>query len=178
MPSFGFPVRTDSSAYILLEDSPSERLEFQVFPEELSETKAADWPSVPIIGRAEPYKVYASSGSRLFTFTLGFFASVDEADQGTEEGVMSSVRFLRSLVYPDEIQGVVTPPPLCRLIVGDTINSRVITTNVIITYKGPWGLAPQSGELTLPHRAEATVSFEEVNTVPPTSSQVRAGALT
>lgn len=160
------------TAYIVLEDDPRQRVEFQMFPQEIAETKAADWSNVAIIGRAEPYKVYASSGPRSFTFVLDFFASVEQGDDGDPSQVLRSLDFLRSLVYPQVTDDVVDTPPVCFLVIGSTINARVVATNYNITYQSPWEIPD-----FLPHRASCSITLEEVSLVPLTSSEVRSGTL-
>jgi hypothetical protein len=157
------------NAYIALEEDTRQRLEFQMFPEEITDTKNAEWAAVPIIGRAEPYRVYASSGPRSISLTLHFFASTDQDDTGVPDDVLQAVAFLRSLVYPDLRDGIVIPPPVVLLIIGRTFDLRGIVESYSATYREPWELPD-----IVPHRAEVQLTIAEVNLIPPTSTQIRS----
>lgn len=152
-------------------------LHFQSMPTEISDSKSANWTPTEILGRSEPLQGYANSGPRVISFTLDFANSADYGDQpvhgpeantpggNTEmeptEYVLNAVHWLQSLVYPDyddEVGGLVKPPPVCALVIGELIRSRVICKDVQVTWRGPW----EPDSLT-PLFATVALTFEEVN---------------
>lgn len=170
------PVQKWPSAHLVIDGGDRERLEWQVWPEEINESKSVDWSNVAIIGRAEPYLVYSSSGPRIFTFTLGFMSSVDGTDTGEADEVRKSMAFIESLAYPDVSHGIVVPPPTCILVIGKLLDTRVVLTNYNFRWLGPWELS-DAFVPDLPMRAEATITLQEILRLPPTSSEVRRGVL-
>lgn len=161
-------VATFRNAYIIHEDDPKQRLEWQIFPESISDNTPVEYTNTVIPGRSEPYRVYAHSGPRTLNFDLRFHVSVDAYDLGLPEHVKARVDWLRSLAYPQVVRGVVTHPPVVRIIVGDLINSRCIATSANVTYEGPW-----ETDTMLPHQSRVQLSFEETNLSPRTHLDVR-----
>jgi hypothetical protein len=172
-------VRTFPWAYIIHADNPSERLEFQIFPEEISMNKAAEYASVPVVGRSEPVRSYSSSGPKTFSFELQFVASVEQGDDGDTLYVLEKVAWLESLVYPEYENNLTFPPPVVFLMIGDAIQARCITTEVNPTYSGPWDVYESEHGSTFnwisPMRATVSLTLEEVSLVPSSSSFIRGG---
>lgn len=128
-------------AHIHLDSDPSQRVAFQTMPDEIPDSKSANWNRISPWGRGEPYRVYSGSDSRTINLELEFFVSTDYLDEGTLDFLRSRVNFLRSLVYPeseDANSGIVTHPPVVWLLVGDLLNVRAVVTNCSVRWKGPW----------------------------------------
>lgn len=170
-------VKTYPWAYIVHVEDPAQRLEFQIFPEEISMSKAAEYTSMGIVGRSEPVRAYSSSGSKTYSFELTFVASVDQNDGGSSYDVLEKINWLESLVYPEYKNNITYPPPVVFLIVGDAINARCITTEVSPVLRGPWEIneSPLGDEFNWegPIQAVASVTFEEVNLTPLSSTDIR-----
>lgn len=129
------------NAYIILDEvgiGPKPRLNFQLMPDSISDYKTANWGDINVIGRAEPYRVYANSTPRTFAFSLKFIASTSQGDAGVIAEVKNKVHFLQSLVYPTENAGIVDHPPVIFLIIGDFISSRCIAKTYNTRWSGPW----------------------------------------
>ena len=87
-------VDTFEKAGIFLETDPTkDRVEFQVWPDVITDAKSVNWADVNVIGRSEPIKTYQSGAPRTFNFTLTFVASVDEGDEGTAAEVKKKIRY-------------------------------------------------------------------------------------
>lgn len=152
-------------------------IHFQSMPTEISDSKLANWTPTTILGRSEPIQGYSDSGPRTVSFSLEFAASVDQGDQSVplvkldEPGtnvefsptnyVLEAVAWLQSLVYPDyddTVSGLVKPPPVCVLIIGELIRMRCICKDVNVSWRGPW----EPSSLT-PMFATVALNFDEVN---------------
>jgi len=162
-------VTTLQTAFLYLEDNTEERLEFQLVPDEIAWNKAAEYASVPILGRSEPIRVYSSSTTKIFNLTLGFMASVDGGDDGVPESEIDGrVRWCESLVYPEVKGGVYLPTPTVIFVFGTLIDVRCVCTNVAPVIKGPW----TTPDLTSYH-AIISLTLEEVSDRLLSSSEVR-----
>ena len=130
-------VKTYANAMIKLADGAS-WLEFQMLPESIAVAKSADWTAVEILGRSEPYRAYRASSPRSISFTMRFFASVDQGDAGDPfRDIRVKADWLESLTYPDATNGY---PPVVWLLFGNTIRSRCIVKSVNVKFEGPWQL--------------------------------------
>jgi len=159
----------------------SDTLQFGYIPEEISDSKSANYNLIDIPGRSEPIISYMNSSPRELSLHLIFMAGVGQ-DKHTATGDSSSITednpqrvkqkvdWLRSLVYPDySAAGIVRPPHRVLLSIGNLIKSVCITMSVSAVYKAPWD------ENLLPYIAEVDITFNEVNQVPPGYTTVRAG---
>lgn len=151
------------------------RVQFTWLPEEWSETVGANWNETEILGRSEPYQVYASTSAKTVNIDFTFFAQGTIAgqliDDAIEAEILSNVRFLESLVYPvvDDTGFVIGPAP-CILTLGQFWTNRVIATDVNTTYR-----LPVDPETHNPMYAEVSMSFKVVNRVPKSAADVLAG---
>jgi len=183
-----------TECYIYLEDDSSQRLTFQMMPEEIMDAKSATWSPVAPVGRGEPYRIYQGSTPRVINLELQFFVSTDQGDGGTTDQVMAKVEWLRSLVYPEESGGLTLHPPVVVLLLGDFVSMRSVVHSVSVRYKAPWrSERPASGapletknpdgSVTVdtptvvefrPHYVCVGLVFEEVSDIVPTSTQIRS----
>jgi hypothetical protein len=123
---------------IILEEDTSQRLFFQMMPDNVLESRKANWVDIPIIGRSEPIRAYANSEARKFNLTLMFAVSVDQADGGEMIRLRNKIDFLRSLVLPDQVNNILIPPPTVFFVLGNQLYSRCIVNSVDIVHKDPW----------------------------------------
>ena len=147
----GRPATPDRHAGACFIHAPSIglKLHFQFMPDEISDSKGANFSDTEIIGRSHPIKGYSSSGARLLSFTLQFYQMASDDD------IMQRVTDLKSLCYP-HYAGSVFPPPPVHVVVGYKIGMWAVLTQCDITYKPPWN------NDTDPMFIEVSLSFSEV----------------
>jgi len=163
-----------------------EVLQFGYIPEELSDSKSANWNSIEIPGRSEPILGYVNSSSREFSLHLMFLAGVDQMKNPSLESgepnsntiedntiaVKHKVDWCRSLVYPDYTNpNLIRPPHRVLFSIGNLIKSVCVVTAVNAIYKAPW-----DADL-LPLLAEVDLTLIEVNSVPKGYLEIRQGNL-
>lgn len=166
-----------NSAY-LKDLSTNEVLTFGYIPEEISDTKLANYAQIEVPGRSEPVFGYVSSGAREFSLHLKFVAGIGQTKYAapTSDGetppdsslvadntltVLTKTRWLQSLMYPDYSTSDYTlPPHQVLLSIGLLIKSVCIVPSVNVTYKSPYD------EYLLPYIVEVDLSLYEVNKVP------------
>lgn len=156
-------------AFLLVEEDPSNRLEFQCWPEELSIAKSAEYTSTDIVGRSEPVRVYSVSSPVVYNFTMVFVASVStQEDAHTSKGlhVAKCLNWLHSMTYPRYESGIAEPPHTLWFIVAGYIHARVVLRSASASHPSlnPW-LRSSFGYL--PMYGACSVQLEEVNTYPP-----------
>jgi hypothetical protein len=162
-----------------------EILNFGYIPEEISDTKAANYAQIDVPGRSEPIFGYINSGPREFSLHLKFIAGIGQTKfaASTEDetpanvalitdspvSVLVKTRWLQSLMYPDYSKADYTlPPHKVLLSVGLLIKSVCIVPSVNVTYKSPYD------QNLLPFIAEVDISLQEVNTIPFGFSDIRS----
>lgn len=156
-----------------------DRVHFRFTQEEISLSGATpNWQEVEVLGRSEPFQLYASTGAEQFNIEFWFFAQGDHPNdtipQAIDREVLRNVRFLQSLKFPIyKASGMSTPPATCWLIVGNLIRARVICQSAEPTYMEPW--EPSS---YLPYQAKVNCVFAEVNVHPKEASDVLHPAAT
>jgi hypothetical protein len=133
-------VRTYSNAFLVLDDDFSVGVEFQIFPQTIRERKSAVWANIPVLGRAEPVKVYDHSSPRSVDFQLAFFASVDEGDASvrtvdnerdkiTKSPLGTSLRSISNATEPyRNFVDVITPPRSYAVNIAEAV--RYVQRNV------------------------------------------------
>lgn len=121
----------------LLDIDNGDRLEFQLMPDSISESKAAMYNEVPIVGRSLPILGYATSSSRQIALSLNFAATHAEGKY-SPQWVIQQVRWLESKVYPSYEDGFVYPPPRMLLVIGAAIGMQVIMTSYNTSWMNPW----------------------------------------
>lgn len=154
------PQRTAIERAFLLDLESGQRLFFQNMPEELAESKAANWNDTEILGRSEPIKAYSSSTARAISLTLQFAASIDAGDKGTTGSLLDKLRFVRSLVYPVYTE-ITLAPSKVLLSIGQWFKIVGVVRDYTVTYQRPW-----TEEATEPTLATVAISIEEANVNP------------
>lgn len=141
----------------ILDPEESEYVGFQLMPDSISESKAAMYNEVPIVGRSLPQLGYASSTARTVGLNLQFVA-LEREGKYTTEWVKTQVRWLEAKTYPRYLDGFTFPPPGLRLIVGDVIGLQCVMTACTTTWLGPWDV---SDEKASPFRAMVDIQLQE-----------------
>lgn len=158
----------------------SDTLQFGYIPEEISDSKSANYNLIDIPGRSEPIVSYMNSSLRELSLHLIFMAgigqdkhTIGDSTNVTEDDplrVKQKVDWLRSLMHPDySSAGIVRPPHRVLLSIGNLIKSVCIAMSVNATYKSPWD------DKLLPYIAEVDIVFSEVNEIPPGYTSIRNG---
>ena len=115
-----------------------------VNPTELTEQVNANWANTNIPGRSADYLHYASTGNRSISFSLKLHVDLGEIIQVNNNGstyrsgvdIESFVNFMQALCYPN-YSGSGILPPVCKLVIEDVIDARVVFNSVGITKSGP-----------------------------------------
>ena len=115
-----------------------------VNPTELTEQVNANWANTNIPGRSADYLHYASTGNRSISFSLKLHVDLGEIIQVNNNGstyrsgvdIESFVNFMQALCYPN-YSGSGILPPVCKLVIEDVIDARVVFNSVSITKSGP-----------------------------------------
>lgn len=141
----------------ILDTDSGERVEFQLMPEAISESKSAMYNEIAIIGRSLPLLGYAGSGSRTMGLGLSFAALFPEGKY-SPKWVEEQTRWLESKVYPNYEDGFVFPPPRLLVVVGKAVGLQCIMTSVSTTWLGPWSVADQDAYA---FRSQVDMQFQE-----------------
>ena len=133
-----------------------------IFEDGFEEEADVNYSETEIIGRAENHQTWINNGNRNISITFKFHVEGDEAPDVQEAiiaGVVEPARWLEALKYPLVDQsGSVIAPPRATLQMGQLYTGRVIATSVTPAWKGPW-----DQDSLLPHHAEVSATFTEVN---------------
>lgn len=125
------------------------------FEEGITESSAANYADIDVIGRGEPYRTFISTGAREIQITFRF-----HNQQGNlRDEVVLPARFLDALKYPvfDSGSQLSYEPPLCLLKIGSLLTARVILTGGDPTWRGPVDV-----DSLLPHYSEFQATFSVV----------------
>ena len=163
MAFFQFPL----NAYIL-DLTDGSYLPFQFMPDDIADTKQAQYTDYPIVGRSIPFRAYSGSGARTVTLTLQFFtAPIEGFPAPTPDIIKLWIDKLRSYTYPDYRQGIL-PPHRVMLRIGFSIAMESIITQYNATPSKTWfGPGP-----ILPHGHSIQLTFEEIRAVPLSYNEV------
>jgi hypothetical protein len=144
----------------IIDRKDSSRLEFQLMPDVISESKSAQYNEIPIIGRSLPHLGYAASSSRSIALTLSFVAlnSPNSGGKYTTDWVRDRVRWLESKVYPEYLDGFTFPPRMLNIGIGSVIGMQCVMTSCTTSWLGPWDV---EGDLARPFRANVDCAFQE-----------------
>ena len=135
-------------------------VDFQLPPEEITESKSNRYSSNEIFGRFEPIRVYQGSDPTQINFSFKYFWLEDSfVDSiGTWEGIHKNVKKLKAFTYPQysmntfsgidgttvssqgqELISRLAPPPVLHFYYGEMFKDiPCIVSRVGITYRGPW----------------------------------------
>ena len=137
------------------------RIEVDILPDEISESKDSQFDSVDLRGRSAPLQGYNCSGARSVSYSLTLH------DDYCKGGLLSTVRKLKALEYPEYANSSLTPPK-CYVRFGSMISMSAIVTSVSITWKKPY----RNGFYI---NADVNLEFSEVVDTPYSASQIEAG---
>jgi hypothetical protein len=142
------------------ETNSSDRLEFQLMPDAISENKSAMYNEIPIIGRSLPLLGYSSSSSRMVSLSLRF-VSLNEEGNGkySPRWVEEQVRWLESKVYPRYEGAITYPPPRLDLFIGYALGMQCIMQSYNTTWMGPWAIS--EGGVARPFQAMVDIQLQE-----------------
>jgi hypothetical protein len=150
----------ESTCFIFDQDS-QDRVEFQLMPDTISESKNAVYNEVPILGRSLPLLGYSHSSSRQMGLSLQF-VSLNRTGKYSPQWVLHQVRWLESKVYPAYDNGYAFPPPRLIVVVGNAIGMQCTMSSVSTTWLGPWTLDNQDGAAgVFAYRAQVDCQFTE-----------------
>lgn len=105
-------------------------IEFELIPEEFTETNSATFDPHNIRGRSSPLQGYNSSGPRTLNYTLQLY------DDYCKDGILLTVNKIKALTYP-EYGGAIIPPK-CYIRFGGMINMQGVVSNVSVNWKKPF----------------------------------------
>jgi len=112
-------------------DSGIEKINFQLPPENITESKAASYASESVLGRFEPIRMYTHSEATKINFTISYYWLEDSLINNINSwaGIKDNVNKLRACLYPfdggkiSNVSGAYTPsdPGLNQLMSVDLI---------------------------------------------------------
>jgi len=148
-----------------IDESTVNKLEFQLMPDNLSESKAAIYNEIPIIGRSLPFLGYSGSTSRQIALSISFAALNDYGGgKHTVAWVQKQVRWLESKVYPVYRGNFTFPPHRLLVILGQAIRLQAVMVACNTTWLGPWdvnGASDDDAGKAYPFRATVDCQFQE-----------------
>lgn len=120
-----------------------ETMPLPVNPTELTEQVGAEWSPTAIPGRSSAFYHYTGTSNRVINYCMKLHVDLGEIMILSGGGYSKSgidiedfINFMQSLCYPIyNCSGI--KPPVCRLVIEDVINARVIFNSVSITKSGP-----------------------------------------
>ena len=120
-----------------------ETMPLPVNPTELTEQVGAEWSPTAIPGRSSAFYHYTGTSNRVINYSMKLHVDLGEIMILSGGGYSKSgidiedfINFMQSLCYPIyNCSGI--KPPVCRLVIEDVINARVIFNSVSITKSGP-----------------------------------------
>lgn len=133
------------------------KIEFDVEPEEITDTTTANFDPQEIRGRSSPYQGYNGSGPRTVSFELILHEDL------CKDGVLNTVNHLRSLAYPG--YGGVLTAPSCLVRLGGMIHMKAIVSDVGVIWQKPY-----RDQIYL--AATVSISFTEVTDNPHSASDI------
>ena len=128
-------------------------VEFQLPPQEITESKANRYTANEIFGRFEPIRVYAGGEPTTINMTMKYYWLEDSFIEtiGTWEGIHRNIKKLKAFTFPlysrnksAELSGAglisrLAPPPTLHLYYGEMFKDvPCVVSRVSINYKGPW----------------------------------------
>lgn len=132
-------------------------IEFDVEPEEITDTTTANFDPQEIRGRSSPFQGYNSSGPRTVSFELVLHQDL------CKDGLLNTINHLKSLAYPG--YGGVLSPPSCIVRLGKMVHMKATVSDVGVTWQKPY-----RDQLYLV--ATVSLSFTEVVNTPHSASDI------
>jgi len=145
-----------------IDEGPASKLEFQLMPENISESKTAFYNEIPIIGRSLPHLGYSGSSSRQISLNLNF-AALYYPGTGYYDvhWVEKQVRWLESKVYPVYRGNFTFPPHRLLIILGQAVRMQAVMTSCSTSWQGPWAVNTEGDGKAYSHRATIDCAFQE-----------------
>lgn len=116
-----------------------ESQDFPVYPEELNDSRSANYEQMPeMLYQYEPWQVYKSSGPRTIVYKFDMHRDMwsgDHRDGRCED----LIDFCFANCYP-EYNGSAVNVPMCTMYINGKSNCRGVITNVNPTWDGPIGV--------------------------------------
>lgn len=145
---------------------------FQFMPDDIQDSKSAQYSDFPIVGRSVPLKNYDGSPSRQISLTLDFFTMPLEKQPFPDPYTIKRwCDRLRSWCYPDYSRGGILPPHTVLIRVGITLAMTAVITQCTVSYPFKTWTAGQ----LLPMGARVNLRFEEIARIPPDTNEVQNG---
>lgn len=114
------------------------RIEFPVFPDELSDSRKANYTTMPdMLYQYEPWQVYQSSGPRTQTYSFTFHRDMWSGDH-TDGRANELIRACEANCYPD-FKGSAVDTSLVTLYIHGQVAIRGVLTDVNVNWSGPLG---------------------------------------
>jgi len=157
-------VLTPEAFCFIIDKTDDSRIEFQLMPQTITESKSALWSEIPIIGRSLPLVGYNGSTARSMSLSLQFAATVSNGEDSanptkySSDWVIKQVRWLESKTYPSYVGDTVRPPPGLIVIVGQSLGMQCTLNSVNTTWEGPWAI---DGPKATAFRAQVDCAFVE-----------------
>lgn len=139
------------------------RVEFELMPDELSDSNSAQFEDVSPLGRSGPLRAYSSSGPRAISFTLQLH------NDYCKDGILNTVNKLKALTYPAYTGGNIMPPK-CLVRIGDMINCTATCDEVGVNW-----MKPIVDNMYV--MAEVSISLSEVTSKAKSTFDVEKGEL-
>ena len=115
------------------------RIDFPVYPEEISDARKADYTTMPdTLYQYEPWQIYTSSGPRSNTYTFHFHRDMWTGDH-RDGNANKLIRACMANLYP-EYQGSAVNTSIVTLYIHGSALIRGILTDVSVDWSGPLGL--------------------------------------
>lgn len=141
-------------------NNASPRITMKTLPD-ISDSKGASYTNESGIGRSMPFKSYSNSEDRAINWTIHFIV----CKQQDIQEILSQVRLLEALVYPDmDAYGgePYAPPAICKLKCGSILATEPVCA-VLKNYSLKFDPTVPCDENTLlPYKFDMDLSFEVV----------------
>ncbi len=190
--SYLMDIRTRSKIYIVHLEGDGD----------ITDSVSPDYADTAILGRSSTIPSFKSTGARTISFSLKFFASVQDGEDFSDRGidysardlnnippsfanrgdgarvtphkkVFDQVNFLRSFLYPRYTAGgYASPPPVAFLSLGSFIKMKCFMKTCEVVWHKPW----VGRSVSFPLSADVSLSFESIVDTPYGSMDIRSGA--
>lgn len=105
-------------------------IEFDVEPDEITDTTSAQFDPQDIRGRSSPFQGYNGSGPRTVSFELTLHQDL------CKDGLLNTINHLKSLAYPG--YGGVLTAPKCIVRLGEMVHMKAIINDVGVVWQKPY----------------------------------------
>ena len=126
-------VSKDDFTFYILNQTTGTKIEFDLVPEEISESFAASFESQDIMGRTAPIVGYSSSGPHTVSLNITVHAEME----GGIENMKKKIHQLVALTYP-VFSGDLLEPPKCFVRVGNMVGMYGYIESVDVSWEKPY----------------------------------------